>query len=404
MTAPESRDHNVVTVAPQNPSASAYDVRIGTGILANLGPDVCAVVKRCRRNQPAFLIVDDTLPDEIISTATLSLEAAGFAVTSADITASEKNKTLESATRLLQQLASTRAERTDPVIALGGGMVGDLGGFVAATYKRGVPIIQCPTTLLAMVDASVGGKTAVNLKTETGLKKNIVGSFWQPALVLADIAALSSLPVRTLRSGLAECLKHGLLCATFDIENDLFGWLCAQLRAVFDQNRTAMQELVTRNVRVKATVVRTDPHELDPAGGRALLNLGHTFGHAIEPLVDISPTVNPDDAPVQHGEAVALGVVAAAYTSVALGTMHADHAEAIRVAFAKAKLPTRVNGLPSDDALLETMAHDKKMSGGTLRLIVLDAPNATDELGRCCVVNDPPREAVVAGFDAIRGA
>ncbi|MCA9293342.1 MAG: 3-dehydroquinate synthase [Phycisphaerales bacterium] len=396
-------DHDTVRVTPGAIPEAPYDVRIGHGILASLGESVARVLPRKRRNQPAFLVVDDKLPDQIVSTATLSLEAAGFAVTSADVAASETNKTLASATLLLRQLASTRAERTDPVIALGGGMIGDLAGFVAATYKRGVPIIQCPTTLLSMVDASVGGKTAVNIKTDTGLKKNIVGAFWQPTLVLADVAALASLPARTLRAGLAECLKHGLLCATFDIETDLFDWTTTHVRKILAKDAATLRELVTRNVRTKAAVVHTDPHELDPNGGRAILNLGHTYAHAIEPIAQLSPTADPADAPLQHGEAVALGVVAAAHASAALGAFHVEHAELIRAAFAEAGLPTRVRALPSDDALLEAMSHDKKASGGVLRLIALDAPKSGDALGRCRVVNDPPRAAIVAGWDALRG-
>lgn len=403
MSGARDQHDTCIPVAPAAIDVAPYDVHIGHGILATLGASVASVLPRTRRSQPAFLIVDDKLPDQIVSTATLSLESAGFAVTSADITASEENKTLASATTLLRELASTRAERTDPVIALGGGMIGDLAGFVAATYKRGVPIIQCPTTLLSMVDASVGGKTAVNIKTDTGLKKNIVGSFWQPALVLADVAALSSLPGRTLRAGLAECLKHGLLCDSFDVEHGLFDWIGANLRRILSQDPAALRELVTRNVRTKAAVVRADPHELDPHGGRALLNLGHTFGHAIEPVHNLSPTANPGDAPLQHGEAVALGVVAAAHTSVALGTLHEGHAETIRAAFAEAGLPTRVRNLPADDDLLEAMSHDKKASGGVLRLIALDAPKAGDALGRCRVIDNPPRAAIVAGWDAVRG-
>lgn len=379
-----------------------YAVEIGRGLVASLGPRVIAALP----HQPAraFIVADAGLPGGMIDAARASLAGAGLVAEVELIAPTESIKTLETAEHLLERVAATRHERRDAIIALGGGIVGDVAGFVASIYRRGVPIIQCPTTLLSMVDASVGGKTGVNLlvpdkshgKGADALKKNLLGCFWQPSLVLADLAALDSLAPRHLRAGLAECIKHGLISRAVD--PDLFAWTRANLAAILARESAALATLIERNVRVKASFVVDDEREEKPSeqGGRALLNLGHTFGHAIEVLPVVSPDGDPSHAPLHHGEAVGLGLVAAAATSAALGVLPAMDAEAVRDAVHAAGLPTRVRGLPSDESILAAMAHDKKVQGGRMRLVL------PVSLGECRVFENPPREAVLAGLSAIR--
>jgi len=337
------------------------------------------------------------VPQAIASSGQSSLTRAGFSVTAASVRASEANKTLDTVARLLHQIASTRHERSDPVVALGGGVVGDISGFVAATYRRGVPIVQCPTTLLAMVDASVGGKTGVNLALPGGLvAKNLAGAFWQPAQVLADTTALASLPERVFRSGLAECLKHGLL--SHEVDQNLFSWTSQNLVRFRLGESASLPELIERNVRVKAWFVERDERE-NPAQsgpGRVLLNLGHTFAHAIETLPGLSPDGRPENSPLQHGEAVAFGLVAAAATAHALGRLSAEDRDSVRVAVERLGMESRLVGLPPDDLIVEAMSHDKKVSGGRLRLVL------PASLGRCEVVEDPPVSVVQVGLAAIR--
>lgn len=378
----------------------SYDVVVGADILREIGPRLTSLTGRGR----AFVVYDDNLPAEFVETALGSLVEEGFEVAEATVHASEVDKSIATAHRLLNDLALTRHERRDAVIAIGGGVTGDVAGFAAAVYRRGVPIIQCPTTLLAMVDASVGGKTGVNLEIEgphhegSRLLKNMVGAFWQPRLVLADVDALQSLPDRHLRCGLAECLKHGLIVENAGIERDLLAWTRDNMAALLSGDAARLAELVRRNVRVKAAIVAGDEREMaaDDAGGRALLNLGHTFAHVLEPLKTLSPDDDPGNAPLLHGEAVALGLCAAAACARAAGLVDDASEALVRTAVDQAKLPTKVADLPPADDLLGMMADDKKVVGGALRLVL------PVESGRVRVVADPPREAILAGFEAIR--
>ncbi len=375
----------------------SYDVRIGAGIRAEVGGWTAARLDGTRRtNRRAFVVVDDGLPDDATVPVLVGLESAGFAVTTAELHAAETRKTLATAEALLVELADSRADRGDVVVAVGGGIAGDVAGFVAAVYKRGLAVVQVPTTLLAMVDASVGGKTAVNLATGTGLKKNLVGAFWQPLLVAADVEVLASLPPRAFRSGLAESLKHALLAGGAGEDPGLLDWTRERLPQLADRDPGVVERLVARNVAVKARVVGGDERETASADGRALLNLGHTFAHALELVAALSPTGDPADAPLQHGEAVALGLVAAGAAAVHMGMLSPDDAEVIRSMVDGAGLPSRLAGLPADEALLETMRHDKKVRGGALRLVL------PTRLGACTSVTEPPAAAIAAGFAALR--
>lgn len=393
--------HNV----PIHLGPRSYSVRLGAGLLDELGT---IVRDRLDTSKRAFLAIDAALPESVVDRAARSLGRAGFAVSRAAVRASESEKSLATLERLLVALAGTKHERRDPVIALGGGIVGDLAGFAAAVYRRGVPIVQCPTTLLSMVDASVGGKTGVNLSTApptalnesdgAPLKKNLVGAFHQPIAVVADIGTLGSLPPRHFRSGLAECIKHGLIGGVAG-DPGLFEWTNANLGAILAQDSRTIVELVSRNVKIKAAVVAGDEREEaeSAAGGRALLNLGHTFGHAIETVATLSPDGDPVNAPLQHGEAVGLGLLAAARCAEMLGAEPGRvSASAIATLLARAQLPTQVAGLPPTDSIVASMMHDKKVLAGKLRLVLPTAGFAAR------VVEDPSLSAVRGAIDSLR--
>lgn len=386
---------------PVNFGPRSYSVRIGDGLLDQLGSIVRNALAHATR---AFLVVDSALPGNTVDRVARSLQGSGFAVSTAELLAIEPEKSMAALDRLLVALARTKHERRDPVIALGGGIVGDVAGFAAAIYRRGVPIVQCPTTLLSMVDASVGGKTGVNLGVgpdEGGgisIKKNLVGAFHQPIAVVADIGTLRSLPPRHFRSGLAECIKHGLIGGVAG-DPGLFDWIATNLDAILAQDARTLIELVSRNVRIKAAVVAGDEREEaeSAVGGRALLNLGHTFGHALEPIPTLSPDANPANAPLQHGEAVALGLLAAARCSEMLGTNLGNvGSNAIEKLLARAQLPTRVAGLPATKLIIESMLHDKKVMSGKLRLVLPTQGFSAH------VVDDPSIEAVRRAIDSIR--
>lgn len=386
---------------PVNFGPRSYSVRVGNGLLDQLGPIAREKLASTAR---AFLVVDSALPETTIERASRSLKGSGFDVSVTTLHATEPEKSLATLERLLVALARTRHERRDPVVALGGGIVGDVAGFAASVYRRGVPVVQCPTTLLSMVDASVGGKTGVNLSTGTSgvegasIKKNLVGAFHQPTAVVADIGTLRSLPARHFRSGLAECIKHGMIGAIAG-DPGLFDWIDANLDAILAQDSRTLIELVSRNVKIKAAIVAGDEREESEsaAGGRALLNLGHTFGHAFEPIATLSPDGNPANTPLQHGEAVALGLLAAARCSEMLGEGSASlKSDTLELLMSRAKLPTRVAGLPPTESIVASMMHDKKVQGGKLRLVL---PNKGFSAR---VVDDPAMAPVRNAIDSLR--
>ncbi|MDX2018303.1 MAG: 3-dehydroquinate synthase family protein [Planctomycetota bacterium] len=375
-----------------------YDAIVGAGLLGQLGTLVKGVIRAGARR--AMIVRDTGVPEELGRAARASLEAAGLTVSAVELAPTEIDKSLASVERVLLALASSRHERWDPVIALGGGIVGDLAGFAAAIYRRGVPVVQCPTTLLSMVDASVGGKTGANLASGASLKKNLIGAFHQPALVVADVQSLRSLPERTLRAGLAECLKHGLLGATLG-DAGLEEFTARALPGVLAREPEAMIGLVARNVALKASVVQHDEREEAPnqRGGRALLNLGHTFGHAVETLPGLRWT-GADGKPrpnLEHGEAVALGLVAAYECAARLGWVGAERAGAIARQVVAAGLPDRAAGLPVWGTIAGLMGDDKKVSGGVLRLVLPRDEGAGERIG---VVDVGPAlmDAVRAGL------
>lgn len=377
--------------------ARGYDVVVGPGLLGRLGGLVLHSGAG-RRAGRVLLVSDDGLPRTAVGIAMQSLAEAGLDALHLRLRATESDKSLASAHRILLELARAHMDRSEPIIALGGGIIGDLAGFAAAIYRRGIPVIQCPTTLLSMVDASVGGKTGVNLAVGEGpgaLKKNMVGAFHQPRAVAADVAILGSLSDRHYRAGLAECIKHGMIGAMWG-DPALLDWTIRCTPAILARDVTVLTQLVARNVALKAAVVGRDEREEESRGGRALLNLGHTYAHAIETLPALSPDGDLNKAPLQHGEAVSLGLVAACHAAQAAGLTPPALADHIAGVLRSCGLPTCVRGLPPSDDVLALMAHDKKAIAGRLRLILPTGP------GMATVVEGPDRAVVVAGIDAIR--
>ncbi len=376
--------------------ARGYSIHIGAGTLEQLP----ALIKTSLSPSPrrVALIADRGLPASTISTVESNLRDAGFDPLLLTLASSESDKSLATAQDLLIQLTRERFERSDAAIALGGGVIGDVAGFVAAIYRRGIPVIQCPTTLLAMVDASVGGKTGVNLAIGNlpgDLKKNMVGAFHQPAAVVSDTSILASLPDRHYRCGLAECIKHGMLAADWG-DAALLEGIESNIPAITARQPDVLAELVTRNIRIKAAVVGTDELELDDSGGRMSLNLGHTFAHALETLPEIHPASAAPGSGLQHGEAVALGLIAASRTAAAMNLIPLRYADQITLLIKSVGLPTTAQGIPPDDQILSLMAHDKKVSQGLLRLIL---PTAHCRVEVC---SDAPNAAICAGLAAIR--
>lgn len=373
-----------------------YDVIVGSGVLGEAGRRITALAGPHASGR-CFVGVDAALPSDQVERLVESLQSGGLQPTIYPVRSSEEGKTLTELGPMLAAMAEARLEREDPVVALGGGVIGDLVGFAASVYRRGVPVVQCPTTLLAMVDASVGGKTGVNLHTGDRLLKNMVGSFHQPMLVLADVDVLGSLPPRHLRSALAECLKHGLIAGDWG-DPGLFEWTLSHAGEVLARDAGVLTELVARNVAVKAVVVADDELEQSesPTASRALLNLGHTFGHAIETLTNLTPSGDPSDAPLHHGEAVGLGLVASSRLSVEIGVAPPNLFEEVRHAVEAVGLPVSVDGLPPNEEILERMRHDKKARGGRLRVVLPTLQR------RARVFTDPPTDALEAALDAIR--
>ena len=392
MTAPSAESAAVRVVT----KAATYDVHAEPNALRRLAELPFA---------HAFVVVDDGLPTALIERASAALSRGKTRHHVLPIRATERTKSVDTWSHLLHECARLGLDRSSScVVALGGGIVGDVAGFVAASYQRGIPVVQCPTTLLSMVDASVGGKTGVNLAVGMAgaddgdkgtLRKNYVGAFHQPEVVLADIDALSTLPDRIFRAGLGECVKHGMISGGLGDE-DLLANLAESAHAILERDPATLARLVRRNVALKARVVAADERERDGSGGRALLNLGHTFAHAIEPIPHLSPTGAPATAPIQHGEAVALGRAAATAASVASGRMTEAERGEVLALLDRFGLPTAVAGLPTDEQLIEAMASDKKALAGRLRVVLpASGHRATLEAG-------PDAATIAAGWSAIR--
>ena len=329
-----------------------YDVLIGQGLMADLGVRVGALAQG-----RTVIVTDETVAALHGPTVLAALEAAGVRARLLTVPPGETSKSFAELERVIDRLLAFGLDRRDLIVALGGGVVGDLAGLAAALYMRGIDFVQVPTTLLAQVDSSVGGKTAI----DTPRGKNLVGAFHQPRLVVADVDLLASLPPRQLRSGWAEVLKHGLIC-----DAAFFDWLADEGAVGATGNPAALTRAVVRSVEIKSAIVGEDEKE---AGRRALLNLGHTFGHAIEAELGF------DEARLTHGEAVALGCALAFRFSVFTGVCSAAAAERVEQVLTAAGLPTRLGAVEAVSAtsLLRRMAGDKKAENGGLTLILARA-------------------------------
>jgi 3-dehydroquinate synthase len=322
----------------------SYPIHIGSDLLSKAE----LILPHLKRKQVA-IVTNTTVAPLYLDMIADPLKANGIDVIAIILPDGEAYKNSETLNLIYDALLKHRCERTTTLIALGGGVIGDLTGYAAATYLRGVPFIQVPTTLLSQVDSSVGGKTGINHP----LGKNMIGAFYQPQVVLADIATLNTLPKRELAAGMAEVIKYGLIR-----DRDFFEWIETNIDKLNALDATAMSYAIYRSCQNKAEVVAADERE---AGERALLNLGHTFGHAIENAMGYGVWL--------HGEAVAAGTMLAADLSGRLGWLKADEIARVRQLFVAAKLPVDAPAL-GVDKYLDLMGLDKKVVDGKIRLVL----------------------------------
>jgi 3-dehydroquinate synthase len=364
MTAPLKHSADIVVDVALGDRA--YDIVIGRGMLQSLGQRVAAL----RPGVRTAIVTDRTVAKHWLEPAERSLADAGFPTSRIVVEEGEISKTYAGLEKVSEALISAKIERNDLVIALGGGVVGDLAGFAAAILRRGVDFVQVPTSLLAQVDSSVGGKTGIN----SPQGKNLLGAFHQPVLVIADTSVLDTLSQRQFRAGYAEVAKYGVLG-----DEAFFTWLDANHADIFSGG-AAREHAIATSCRAKAAIVSRDERE---NGERALLNLGHTFGHALEAATGFSDRLF-------HGEGVSIGMVLAAEFSAKLGMISAADAARVERHLASVGLPTHLQdiagfaqeGLADADALMTLMAQDKKVKRGKLTFILLQA------IGRAVVAND----------------
>jgi len=353
---------NVSLPASGSPNI-CYDIHIGAGLLRSCAPFLSPLLKR-----PFVAIVtDENVAQVHLENLTQTLDSAGISHVTKIMPPGEASKSFTGLETLIDWLLDNKVERQDMVIAFGGGVIGDLTGFAASTLRRGVRFTQIPTTLLAQVDSSVGGKTGINVPQG----KNLVGAFHQPSLVLADLDVLQTLPDREFRAGYAEIVKYAAIC-----DRPFFDWLESNLDALKNRDSQALSYAIAKSCQTKADIVAQDEKE---NGARALLNLGHTFAHAYENLTGYSDNL-------LHGEAVGLGMAQAARLSVDLGLCPETDAQALVNHLASSGLPisqTDVKGGPFEATnLVNAMAQDKKVSQGLMTFILMKA------IGKAFITND----------------
>jgi 3-dehydroquinate synthase len=354
--------------------ARTYPIHIGPGLLAR-GELIAGHLRTPR----AAIVSNEVVAPLYLSALQGALERVGVRSTVVILPDGEAHKNAATLDRIYDHLLAERCDRTTTVIALGGGVVGDVAGFAAATYQRGVPFVQVPTTLLSQVDSSVGGKTGINHPRG----KNMIGAFWQPQLVLADTDTLKTLPDRELSAGLAEVIKYGLIRDLPFLE-----WLEANMDSLLARDAEALSYAIERSCQNKAEVVAADELETAKEGGRALLNLGHTFGHAIETGVGYGEWL--------HGEAVAAGMRMAAELSHRLGWLSDADVDRVARILARAKLPLASPAMGAD-RYLDLMGHDKKVIAGRLRLVLLK------QVGQAVTYADAPQPEIRAAIEACCG-
>ncbi|QIO49992.1 3-dehydroquinate synthase [Rhizobium leguminosarum bv. trifolii] len=349
----------------------AYDILIGPGLIARAGAEIASRLK----GRKAAIITDENVAPLYLKALVASLDEAGIASAEVVLPAGEKTKSFEYLITACDKVLEARVERNDYVIALGGGVIGDLSGFAAGIVRRGVRFVQVPTSLLSQVDSSVGGKTGINSRHG----KNLIGVFHQPDLVLADTDVLNSLSAREFRAGYAEVAKYGLID-----KPDFFAWLEANWKAVFTGG-SARIEAIAASCQAKADVVVADERE---NGQRALLNLGHTFGHALEAATAY------DSSRLVHGEGVSIGMVLAHEFSARMNLASPDDARRVERHLKEVGLPTRMSDIPGDlppaETLMDAIAQDKKVKSGKLTFIL------TRGIGQSFVADDVPASEVIS--------
>ncbi|MEK1862403.1 MAG: 3-dehydroquinate synthase [Rhizobium leguminosarum] len=349
----------------------AYDILIGPGLIARAGAEIATRLK----GRKAAVVTDENVAPLYLKALVASLDEAGIASAEVVLPAGEKTKSFEHLITACDKVLEARVERNDYVIALGGGVIGDLSGFAAGIVRRGVRFVQVPTSLLSQVDSSVGGKTGIN--SHHG--KNLIGVFHQPDLVLADTDVLNSLSAREFRAGYAEVAKYGLID-----KPDFFAWLEANWKAVFTGG-SARIEAIAASCQAKADVVVADERE---NGQRALLNLGHTFGHALEAATAY------DSSRLVHGEGVSIGMVLAHEFSARMNLASPDDARRVERHLKEVGLPTRMSDIPGDlppaETLMDAIAQDKKVKSGKLTFIL------TRGVGQSFVADDVPASEVIS--------
>ncbi|MEK1900493.1 MAG: 3-dehydroquinate synthase [Rhizobium sp.] len=349
----------------------AYDILIGPGLIARAGGEIGSRLK----GRKAAIITDEHVAPLYLDALKASLDTAGIASAAVVLPAGEKTKSFEHLVNVCDKVLEARVERNDYVIALGGGVIGDLSGFAAGIVRRGVRFVQVPTSLLAQVDSSVGGKTGINSRHG----KNLIGVFHQPDLVLADTDVLNSLSEREFRAGYAEVAKYGLID-----KPDFFAWLENNWQAVF-AGGSARIEAIAVSCQAKADVVVADERE---NGQRALLNLGHTFGHALEAATAY------DSSRLVHGEGVSIGMVLAHEFSARMNLASPDDARRVEAHLKAVGLPTRMSEIPGTlppaEVLMDAIAQDKKVKGGKLTFIL------TRGIGQSFVADDVPASEVIS--------
>ncbi len=349
----------------------AYDILIGPGLIARAGGEIGSRLK----GRKAAIITDEHVAPLYLDALKASLDTAGIASAAVVLPAGEKTKSFEHLVNVCDKVLEARVERNDYVIALGGGVIGDLSGFAAGIVRRGVRFVQVPTSLLAQVDSSVGGKTGINSRHG----KNLIGVFHQPDLVLADTDVLNSLSEREFRAGYAEVAKYGLID-----KPDFFAWLENNWQAVF-AGGSARIEAIAVSCQAKADVVVADERE---NGQRALLNLGHTFGHALEAATAY------DSSRLVHGEGVSIGMVLAHEFSARMNLASPDDAHRVEAHLKAVGLPTRMSEIPANlppaEVLMDAIAQDKKVKGGKLTFIL------TRGIGQSFVADDVPASEVIS--------
>lgn len=345
----------------------SYPIYIGDSLLSET-----ALFDAHIRGKEVLIVSNDTVAPLYLQTLQHTLQA--YRLEKVILPDGEQYKTLDIMQRIFDGLLQARMSRQTTIIALGGGVIGDMAGFAAACYQRGVPFIQVPTTLLSQVDSSVGGKTAVNHP----LGKNMIGAFYQPQCVFADTTTLSTLDDRQFAAGLAEVIKYGLIN-----DGEFFDWLQANMAGLVARQPELLAQAIARSCQDKADIVAADEHE---QGVRALLNLGHTFGHAIETGCGYGV--------VLHGEAIAIGMVMAADLSQRLGWLDLAAVERIKAVLTAAGLPVSVPAAMSAASFMDLMAVDKKVQNGAIRLILLQA------IGRAVISDDYAPQHLAATLDA----